>query len=36
MSADSIHFPDSMKYNTLVTERTVYGGGGIMPDVFIR
>ena len=24
MSADSIHFPDSMKYNTLVTERTVY------------
>ena len=32
---DSIHFPDSMKYNTLVTERTVYGGGGIMPDVFI-
>ena len=35
MSADSIHFPDSMKYQTLVTERTVYGGGGIMPDVFI-
>ena len=35
MSADSIHFPDSMRYNTLVTERTVYGGGGIMPDVFI-
>ena len=24
-----------MKYNTLVTKRTVYGGGGIMPDVFI-
>ena len=35
MSADSIHFPDSMKYNTLVTERTVYGGRGLMPDVFI-
>lgn len=35
MTADSIHFPDSMKYQTLVTERTVYGGGGIMPDVFI-
>lgn len=35
MSADSIHFPDSMKYNTLETKRTVYGGGGIMPDVFI-
>lgn len=35
MSADSIHFPDSMKYTTLNTQRTVYGGGGIMPDVFI-
>lgn len=35
MSADSIHFPDSLKYNTLETKRTVYGGGGIMPDVFI-
>jgi len=34
-SADSIHFPDSMKYTTLVTKRTVYGGGGIMPDIFI-
>ena len=35
MSADSIHFPDSMKYNTLSTGRVVYGGGGIMPDIFI-
>lgn len=35
ISADSIHFPDSMKYNTLVSKRIVYGGGGIMPDVFI-
>ncbi|MDR1525064.1 MAG: S41 family peptidase [Tannerella sp.] len=35
MSADSIHFPDSLKYNTLTSKRTVYGGGGIMPDVFI-
>ena len=35
MNADSIHFPDSLKYNTLVSNRTVYGGGGIMPDVFI-
>lgn len=35
MNADSIHFPDSMKYNTLVSKRVVYGGGGIMPDVFI-
>lgn len=35
MSADSIHFPDSMKYNTLVNNRIVYGGGGIMPDIFV-
>ncbi|MDH6308253.1 carboxyl-terminal processing protease [Dysgonomonas sp. PFB1-18] len=35
MHADSIHFPDSLKYQTLVNKRTVYGGGGIMPDYFI-
>jgi len=35
MSADSTHFPDSLKYKTLVNKRTVYGGGGIMPDVFV-
>lgn len=34
-SADSIRFPDSEKYATLRTGRTVYGGGGIMPDVFV-
>ncbi len=34
VSADSIHFPDSLKYQTF-GERTVYGGGGIMPDIFI-
>ena len=33
--ADSIHFPDSLKYTTLVNRRTVYGGGGIMPDYFV-
>lgn len=32
---DSIKFPDSLKFNTLVKKRTVYGGGGIMPDVFV-
>jgi carboxyl-terminal processing protease len=32
--ADSIHFPDSLKYLTN-GKRTVYGGGGIMPDYFI-
>lgn len=35
MNADSIHFPDSLKYKTLVTNRIVYGGGGIMPDYFV-
>lgn len=34
-SADSIHFPDSLQYKTQRLKRTVYGGGGIMPDVFI-
>jgi carboxyl-terminal processing protease len=33
-SADSIHFDDSLKYTT-PGGRTVYGGGGIMPDIFI-
>lgn len=32
---DSIHFPDSLKYTTLKKQRTVYGGGGIMPDVYV-
>lgn len=31
---DSIKFPDSLKYYT-TKKRVVYGGGGIMPDVFI-
>lgn len=35
VNKDSIHFSDSLKYTTLNTKRTVYGGGGIMPDVFI-
>ncbi|MBS1952060.1 MAG: Carboxy-terminal processing protease [Cytophagales bacterium] len=32
--ADSIHFSDSLKYHT-ANGRTVYGGGGIMPDYFV-
>jgi carboxyl-terminal processing protease len=32
--ADSISFPDSLKYTTS-TGKTVYGGGGIMPDIFV-
>ena len=34
-NADSIHFADSLKYETLRRHRTVYGGGGIMPDFFV-
>jgi len=34
-SADSIAFPESQKYKTLSLNRTVYGGGGIMPDYFV-
>lgn len=32
---DSIHFADSLKFHTLHEHRTVYGGGGIMPDYFV-
>ena len=32
--ADSVIFPDSLKFTTR-TGKTVYGGGGIMPDVFV-
>jgi carboxyl-terminal processing protease len=32
--SDSIHFNDSLKYKT-ANGRTVYGGGGIMPDYFV-
>lgn len=32
--ADSIKFPDSLKYYT-PNKRVVYGGGGIMPDLFV-
>ena len=32
--ADSIHFPDSLRYKT-DNGRIVYGGGGIMPDIFM-
>lgn len=35
VSADSIHFPDSLKFQTKLLKRTVYSGGGIMPDYFV-
>ncbi len=34
-SADSIHFTDSLKYKTLLNSRLVFGGGGVMPDIFV-
>lgn len=32
---DSVKFADSLKHQTRISKRTVYGGGGIMPDVFV-
>ena len=34
-SADSVHLPDSLRFETLRNKRPVYGGGGIMPDLFV-
>lgn len=34
-SEDSIVFDESQKYKTLVNERNVFGGGGVMPDIFV-
>lgn len=34
-SADSIQFADSLKFETLLNHRAVYGGGGVMPDIFV-
>ena len=35
LNIDSIQFNDSLSYKTLKNGRTIYGGGGIMPDVFV-
>ena len=35
INRDSIQLPDSLKHKTLLSGRTVYGGGGIMPDIFV-
>ena len=34
-NADSIIFSDSLKFKTMVNGRDVYGGGGVMPDIFV-
>lgn len=35
VSQDSVNVADTTKYYTTVKNRVVFGGGGIMPDVFI-
>ena len=35
MHADSIHFVDSLRKETLLLHRPIYGGGGIYPDKFV-
>jgi len=35
VNKDSIKVADSLKYETMRLKRTVYGGGGIIPDVFV-
>ncbi len=35
MSIDSVHLDSTAVYKTLVEGRTVYGGGGVMPDYFV-
>ena len=32
---DSIQFNDTLRYTTRLNGRTIYGGGGVMPDVFV-
>ena len=34
-SADSMHIDKSREYRTLRNSRVVYGGGGIIPDIFV-
>ncbi len=35
LSLDSLELPDSLKFETRLQSRMVYGGGGILPDVFV-
>jgi carboxyl-terminal processing protease len=32
---DSIQFNDTLRYTTRLHGRTIYGGGGVMPDVYV-
>ena len=35
MTLDSLDLPDSLMFNTRLLNREVYGGGGILPDIFV-
>ena len=35
MTLDSLDLPDSLMYQTRLLKREVYGGGGILPDLFV-
>ena len=35
LSLDSLELPDSLKFYTNIKKREVYGGGGIIPDIFV-
>ena len=35
MTLDSLDLPDSLMHKTRIMQREVYGGGGILPDVFV-
>ena len=35
MTLDSLDLPDSLMHKTRILEREVYGGGGIVPDLFV-
>lgn len=35
LSPSTVDFPDSLRYSTLVNGRDVFGGGGILPDIFV-
>jgi len=35
LNKDSIKFTDTLRFNTMLKKRIVYGGGGIMPDLFV-
>ena len=34
-SLDSIQINDTVRYTTRLNHRTIYGGGGVMPDVYV-